>query len=270
MSHGKPLYLGLLCLCVQSRNQLVIQLVNNTSYFNGCGRITINKIKWTKAGVSQASFDGAAIHNHSKWAGGGRKYKIIQQGSSVETTNAVLWNTHILRLWCLASPRLIARPSPPPPFPPSPPRCGKRSLLQHSKTPPSVWFQSPVTKKPRGGWARRRSTCTLLTPPPPPPPPQPSAPKQAGCCSQEPWTALGVGGVLWFSWPWHGAAPFCWWRPGSQSWCWPLSNGSGTSRTAGSRGECPSAGWCLASGRCDKSHTPLWLVGRRRRVESTR
>lgn len=60
-----------------------------------------------------------------------------------------------------------------------------------------------------------------------------------------------------FSWLWRGAAPSCPSQPGSRSWCWRQSSGSGTSHTAGNRGECPSAGWSLGSGRCDTSHIPL-------------
>lgn len=46
-------------------------------------------------------------------------------------------------------------------------------------------------------------------------------------------------------------------QPGSRSWCWRQSSGSGTFHTARNRGECPSAGWSLGSGRCDKSHILL-------------
>lgn len=69
----------------------------------------------------------------------------------------------------------------------------------------------------------------------------------------------GRGAQFWwpFSWLWRGAAPSCPSQPGNRSWCWRQSSGSGTSRTAGNRGECPSAGWSLGSGRCDTSRIPL-------------
>lgn len=60
-----------------------------------------------------------------------------------------------------------------------------------------------------------------------------------------------------FSWLWRGAAPSCPSQPGSRSWCWRQSSGSGTFHTARNRGECPSAGWSLGSGKCDTSHIPL-------------
>lgn len=77
------------------------------------------------------------------------------------------------------------------------------------------------------------------------------------------WWAEGRGGSpvsKVFSWLWRGAALSCPSQPGSRSWCWRQSSGSGTFHTARNRGECPSAGWSLGSGRCGRSH--ILLQGR--------